>query len=468
MAALIASCSDGMEDLSERRPVLVDETSISNVVSLDNVKTLVAAQNAATATRGTGDFVADIKCLENVQHDTLLYVCEERGGGWTIYSSDKRTPAIVAQSESGSFSHAMQNEALATWIETMKEDMEVIRKASDRELNFSKQEIDENLMFWEAIASPDDFVKKCAGQVQTKGRGDFDLEPEIIGHYELFSSTTFEEVYDSIGRLTETDWGQHDRYNAYCPLKSDGSDRAPAGCVAIAGAQMLFFLHKKFNVPECAPSTAYCNSTIADYPNYNWGQSDYNSTIWSQMKTDSIAAAPLIADIGRRVNMRYGDDGSSARVVDLKNNVFAYYGINCDFSTYNDHLDSLCSNLLSGIPVILKAQEAMSNNGHAFIADKYKRVRTITRNTYRWIYDRMPQRPDGTLIPLPCIPDKIEDIPSSSRINMIGINWGEGPFFLRNEEWYTLLGKWIMNFDLSYTNWNVNREMMYNFTPINK
>ena len=42
-------------------------------------------------------------------------------------------------------------------------------------------------------------------------------------------------------------------YNIYCPLKSDNFWHAPAGCVAIAGAQILYYLNHKFGVPATAP-----------------------------------------------------------------------------------------------------------------------------------------------------------------------------------------------------------------------
>lgn len=246
-----------------------------------------------------------------MNNDTVFYVCDRPSGGWVMYSSDTRVPAIIAQSENGSYAELLKNENAQLWIQSIVEDMSVIKNLPDEQLNFSRKEIVENKAFWESIASPNKYV-------EDKILSDTRVIDKIIvptsGHYELRTSTSSLEVYDSISSMTSTSWSQNSPYNYYCPLTSNNLGHAPAGCVAIAGAQMLYFLHFTFGVPSTAPSKAYCEGNVNSY---TWEQTDYSSTIWSDMATSGYSAAPLIADVGRRLNMQYGDNESGASTEDL-------------------------------------------------------------------------------------------------------------------------------------------------------
>lgn len=458
---MIVSCSDSMEEFVESNMLenAFQEIKKDNHVTYDNIVALCKGQNGITRASVGSSF--DIDCILSEDKDTLLYVCSKRGGGWTIYSSDTRVPAIIAQSDEGSFETLMQNENARIWIQAIAEDLQIIKTLDDDKLNFSKEDIERNKSFWSSISSPDLFLKEMQKQNTTRAIGDEIIPP---GHFELVESTTYSEVYDSIGSLTTTDWHQNPPYNMYCPKKSSGNDRAPAGCVAIAGAQMLYFLHDYFGVPEEAPSAAYCNGTVNDYPNYDWAQYNYNTSIWAQMNTYGNFAAPLIADVGRRVNMEYGNNSSSATTSDLVNNVFAPYGISCTYDDYD--VSNLKSSLLSGIPVVISARSkkyptVFQTVGHSFIADRYKRTRTVTRNVYEWVYDFIP--PEGG--PLPLVPGEVEYTYSSPVISMIGMNWGWG--YNPSNEWYSLTGDWYKVVNGNLYNFNISRHMIYNFHVTN-
>lgn len=103
------------------------------------------------------------------------------------------------------------------------EDMYAIRHAENEDLSFSDEEISENIRFW-----------------SKEPNRSIDPEPQEDGHW-VANITTITEIVDTVPHLTNTRWYQGDPYNKYCPLKSDGSGkRAPAGCVAIAAAQMIY------------------------------------------------------------------------------------------------------------------------------------------------------------------------------------------------------------------------------------
>ena len=421
-------------------------------VKYNDIVTLTQCQDAIT--RSSSHSSSNIECIANEANDTLLYVYKKQGGGWIIYSSDTRVPAIVAQSDSGSFEKLMEIGGAQLWIQSMAEDMAAIKQLPDDQLNFSQEEIENNKAFWKSVSSPDEYVKEML-HATTRGL----IMP--TGHYELFASRSWSEVYDSISRRTKTNWHQDDPYNSYCPYVSDYSHRADAGCAAIAVAQMLYFLNDNLEVPETAPSEAYCYGNVNGY---TWAQTNYTSDVWNYMNTnDGIYAAPLIADVGRRLNTNYTDNGSFSRVqeTDWVDSLFIPYGITCTYTSYNVGL--LKNSLLNGMPVLLTAHsiETRSNGGgvgHAFIADRYKRNRTVTENTYVWVYDTFPPN-----TPLPEVPSEIEYTYSSPTISMISMNWGWGPINNFVFGWYSLTGDWIT----SQYNWNIDRHMFYDFHATN-
>lgn len=465
LLGVLASCSDLIQEdmafnLQETKSTTVNNIRYSDIMALNKAKT--------TTTRTFSEPSFEIDCITK-NNDTLLYVCKNEGGGWTIYSSDTRVPAIVAQSESGSYDELMQIDGARLWIQAMAEDMAVIRQLDDDKLNFSKNEIENNKAFWKSISSPDEFVKEQLQQNTTLSPDGIDLPPTPIptGHYELYYSKSY-SVEDGVrNRMTKTNWHQKEPYNQFCPLKSnykDYNDRAPAGCVAIAGAQMLYFLHEHFGVPETAPSEAYCYGFVGA-KDYLWDQYNYTSEIWNDMgdwdeNVDARAAAPLIANVGKLLNASYGDLLTEATTSDLVDKVFAPYGISCIY-TDNYDVDILKTSLLNDMPVILKAHTSRIINGkkggHAFIADKYRTYVIVTENHYVWVYDGVSTKP------LPYVPDKVEYTYSSPKIDAIGMNWGWESQYNNNGDWYSLTGDWINSWDSNKDNWNISRAMIYGF-----
>lgn len=461
MFAVVCSCSDSAKDLTglEFSQTICGTSANDHSVHLEDVVTLTRAQT--NNTRAFSDVKARICCYEDEKHDTLLYICNHDKGGWTIYSSDTRVPAIVAHSDSGSFDSLKQIDGARMWIESIAEDMAIIKTLPDEKLNFTGNEIACNKAFWESISSPDKYVKE---NLLKSTRAEHIL---IKGHYEYRFSTSDSEVYDSISRMIVTNWNQNEPYNIYCPLKSNSTNNhAPAGCAAIAGAQMLYYLHDYYGVPSTAPSEAYCNGNINSY---SWDQTNYTTDVWNNMYSNGYYAAPLIANVGKRLGMEYGNDASGAKLSDLVSKVFAPYGISSTYTEYNSEL--LKNSLLNGMPVLLGALSNYTTNtgtenvGHAFIADRYKRTRIVTKNYYEWVYDSYPPL---TPIPAPTVPVIIEYTYSSPTIDMIGINWGWGSYYNVPSEWFTLTGDWISSRpSMSSYNWNIDRRMIYNFQVIN-
>ncbi len=458
---LLVGCTDNDET------ALISQSDLntsSHFVTIDDVETLCRAQYHQT--RGNIDAGFQVECYKDVTNDTLMYIVNHPNGGWTIYASDTRVPAVLAESSVGTYEEASKNEGLSAWVGTIANDMKTIKHISNNQLNFSSEEITNNQNFWKSVSNPNEYIRE---KNKTRGIGDDIIIPD--GHYEFRGSYTYSQVYDSIDRLIKTEWHQFHPYNSYCPLKSDSYDeRVPAGCTAIAGAQMLYFLHTHINVPEKAPSKASCNGNVN---HFEMLQSDYTTDIWDNMHihTDS-SSAPLIANVGKLLDTTYGNDNSTAIFYNLKGTVFPAYGITCKYSEYDTQ--KLCQSLLNEMPVLLSAFNSLqtralkksnkgdNNIGHTFIADRYRRERKVTVNYYEWVYDNFPNNKDPKEMLLPPLLHRFEETYSSPEITMIGFNWGWGQYGEDNTQWFTLTGNWIRKFHED-KNWNRDIEMIYDF-----
>lgn len=452
---LLCSCSDDIEtvgnDLLTPEPVATTLQENNRV----NINAIVALnQDSVPDSRSSDNILQRIECIKGQSNDTCLYVYKKEKGGWTMYSTDTRVPPILAQSDSGSFENLMRIDAARLWIQSMAEDLAIIKRLPDTKLKFSQKEIEDNKNFWKSISEPDEFVRQS---IDVGGIDTTRLIPR--GHYELRRTLTYTEILKSVDNLTLTRWHQGDPYNRCCPYRTDREDeRVPVGCVPIAAAQVLFYLHYHLGVPETAPSKGSC---VGDILSSTFTISDFNSEIWDIMKTDNSAAAPFLAYCGRLIGVKYGNVSSSSSTSDLKDKLFAPCGISCSYDSLVPSV--LISNLLAKLPVILKAQYDSKINGHAFIADRYRSCRTVTVNNYVWVYDN-----PASGATLPVVPDRNEYVYISPATDYIGMNWGWGEEAYDTSEWFSLTGDWISSYkDMSGKNWIIDRYMVHDFEVIN-
>ncbi|MCQ2246708.1 MAG: C10 family peptidase [Bacteroidaceae bacterium] len=449
--ASLWSCSNDVV-IIEDTPQFTAENNVSavsqkqNAVTFSDIKKYAKPYQAVT--RSADDAELSYDFIIDETNDTLLYIVNYADGGWTIYSSDKRLPAVVAESQEGVFDKD-EDSPMAIWVHTMAEDIKLAKQATDEELSFSAEDIQSNRDNWDAVCDVDNFVRNH--QAVTRKIPPIDgFEPAPRGHYELARTERYTEAYDSIGHLTNTRWHQDRPYNEFGPRIDTVLFKA--GCVAVAGAQMLYYLHYKLGVPQNAPSTV---------------AGETSSTIWELMLQNGYYAAPLIADVGTSINTVYGVGSSGADLENLIDDVFAKYGIACSFDNFVT--DSVQNNLLNEMPVIVGAYATQhhifgftrNSDGHAFILDAYKRTKHVTKYTYQWIPEESDDAP-AVLVP---VDDRIEYLITAPSLTYIKMNWGwkNQSSHPDREQWFAVTGDWIVAVDGENQNFKYNRKIICNF-----
>lgn len=385
--------------------------------------------------------------------------------GFEVISADKRSPVPIASNSSASFRECNDPEGFGGHLNLVAEEIWFLKHGYLTNPTPEGEEyIQSSIDFWKMVNSDSTFIQ--AHSTKTKGHVLPEPDPLPIGHWEVTGVSTEEIVYDSIPHLTSTTWHQDFPYNDYCPDDKDTVNMiwvCPAGCVAIAGAQMLYFLHFKDGVPVNSPSQGICTGHVYDntvYQNF-WGPTD---TLWTYMSHlawfSDIPAALLIGDLGKRLHMDYHWDGSRADTEDLVDDVFSPYGWSCIFV---DHYDSgiILSSLTNGYPVICAGRrlpdKGVGKIGHAFLVDRYKRYRTKTTTTYEWVSDD-PDPQASTYL----LPPYDEITYSSPHISYYGMNWGQGGY--GDDGWCSMAGIWQYRNKPPYS---YNRRMIHSFSIIN-
>lgn len=385
--------------------------------------------------------------------DTLMYIVNFNGHGWKLLSGDRRTPPILAEGEDGVFVLDEGNPGLMGWIESTANRIATIKQSPDSEIAFSKEQRRINSSFWRKKTNP------------TRMNPDTTLL--VMGYWRVDTSYCFEPYYER-EHLTPH-WTQNERYNSCSPLLLNSTERAPAGCIAVAMANELYYLHKIYNVPTSMFSNCAVSGNIISYTRYF---SDPSPSSWALMDTtyhsSSTTLAPeavLIGFLGQLVGIVYGADGSWA----LPSNIvtaFSNFGINCTLSSYSDAIAK--ESLNNNIPVIAIASDyliPLNFRMHCFVIDGYQKTRLKTTYYYQWVAP-----PHAGPIPLPDEENYSTVTYSDRGITAFKINWGWGNQWgspAVNDGWYALTDDWIVSNGNNEYDYNHNRMVVHDFSITN-
>lgn len=441
--AFVGCTTKGDFEPADTNPAKAPTISTEHIVGINQILSYIDERRPQT--KGAQNAYR-LEAYNSAEGDTLMYIINYgNGDGWQILSTDTRTPAVIAESSTGRFSLEEGSPAVQVWMDMTATDIANIRNLPDEKLNFSEDEIASHKAFWASKEEVD--------------RGLIDPDPNPRYGYWATEVSSHTVSYDTLNHLVPQ-WDQNAPYNAYCPWKSDGSmKRAPAGCVAIAGAQVLYYLHEHLGVPQTMVSDGYCFGTTTGWDHDFY---DYTSTIWAQMSpyyTDVPGAADaealMIGHVGKKISMNYTNNYSFAFPNYLRTRLFSDIGISSSHGNYDAGYTK--SNLLDSLPVIVTASRYVipyDGDIHCFVIDGYRRTRIETITYHYWV--------EGILditIPEPYYTYSY----SSPEIKYFKINWGWWDQWTDgvNDGFFSPTGDWYVDTGANYI---YNRTMIYNLT----
>jgi len=300
---------------------------------------------------------------------------------------------------------------------------------------------------------------------------------ENDGYWELYDITCSDLPTIQVDPLLQTKWGQFKPWNTCVPTGYNTTDRCATGCVAVAGAQTLHYLHYDIGIPAYIPTVGSCvgYSNSSTDKNYNFYFSNQTSTAWNNMartywdnSRSFDQSAILMGWVGMNLNMNYTLNESYIETKDLVQ-VFNSIGINCTYKDYNSK--EVRQSLENRTPVILRAKRrtepivvlwitwGYKYSGHSFVADGYETRQTKYTYHYQWVYGNgmQPMYLKSQKTPTTDESFKTEEYISTS--NLLIMNWGfDGDY---DNGRYTYDGAWNTSSDRNYA---YDRSMIIGFS----
>ena len=354
-----------------------------------------------------------IKSIEPIikGQDTLMYFVNYEGDkGWVVLSGDKRTEAILASSTKGYIDKEVLGGS-SLWFEDLAGKIYGLKHSKSKDTQSG------DYAMWCKIDTlalglhPSPKGQRLRSFAKEPGDDNYDNDER--DYEDFLVDTQIEVLVDkAVGPLIATKWGQGSPWNICTPSWRETSKRCPVGCVAVAGAQMLYYFHFFKNKPQGFYSRGWCTGSVWD--NHNRSYSFYFDSMrpdtWDKMAPWSYSTTPteatnlagiLMGFVGFYVDMNYGEIESGAYTNKLME-VYQMFDIRSEYAAYNP--DLVRSSLDKLLPVNIRAYAGRKMrkilifdagwhyyNGHSWIIDGY-RDKCIR---YTSTYERLPKFKKG-------------------------------------------------------------------------
>lgn len=295
--------------------------------------------------------------------DTLYYVVNYAdNAGFAIVSANEEAPdgaRLIAVTESGSYTagETTENEGFNMYMELVERSAVTYGIKDSLIIQPEPISRNEEVVTYSPWSGVDPLLQVKWGQGKTSWYDD--------------SWTKHENEYDPAYP-----------YNKYCFDSDTNSILCPAGCVAVAIAQIMSYHRKPSSYMLTYDGSDRIIPLDWDALNSYVGGHYYN---WTATAGDTIAL--WFREIGERADMRYTSDGSGTDIPWARES-FATFGYD-QLPAVDYNYATIQSELVSGRPVYVRGSrlEVKDNGtieypGHAWVADGYK-VRTKTVEMYK-------------------------------------------------------------------------------------
>ena len=323
-------------------------------------------------------------------NNPLIYIINYPNNRWEVLSGDKRTVPVLAAGR-GQFDMKGFNTNEIGWIKTMAENVKALRTYSEP---VKDQEI--HLESWCTMIEYGKYVDRTRqdnpvaftdfqpkSQVLTRSTPDTTYHP-VPGKYVLMMVSVDFIPAEVVNHLTGTKWGESYPYNQYCPINPQiPTQRAPAGSEAVAGGQLVHYMHSFVKGSLCPEiyGSAFCTAHIGDNP-MDWTsmeQFDKSSSNWAGFQTSDSTrlAAVLLANIGSQMQMDYGVNYSSGDFSALQGVLYNEYGLESyELPFVNGPVNAntwIKESLEGGVPVIVHSGAGAENTlPYSFLIDGFR------------------------------------------------------------------------------------------------
>lgn len=212
-----------------------------------------------------------------------------------------------------------------------------------------------------------------------------------IKTYMLNTTVSSQSDRDHVAPLLTSHWHQNSPYNDLAPVIEDGNIKTVAGCVAIAGAQIVYYWRK--DNPE---------ALLKDTPVYPYGKAPVTYSIprgtsnkWelihdsydiTSSEESRAAVAQLVYAVGTGSYLDYGSS-TGGQIAQAKNAIYSQYrllGENAIKAEYSqeDWEKLIYSELLAKRPVMYSGNTG--GDGHAFVIDGYDASNNLFHINFGW------------------------------------------------------------------------------------
>lgn len=380
---LVYSCTDEVENNDVLKSQCESLAEVAQTGSLS--KELLNIQSYIISNKLSG---AGTRALQNISivpyiidNDTSLYIANY-GDGWEVFSTDQRTPFVMLSSDTGHLDINDNNlpPALKAYIHSVASEIYQLKQVDNEDNEINPE--------WLIYPSSTERLEPFNGKELNGTRDPGEPEPGV-GYWELiYSNLLSDSIVAQSPKYTSTQWNQPYPFNTYIPYASDSLNYlGPAGCVSVATAQYLYFLHGKYGQPQKAVITA----TLTNPSTHMYSFSNKSAGAWSQMALNSNGSsynlartALFIAYVGQMIGTSYYHDHASAYFTNACSFVSSESGISHSYNNYdyNYVIDQLLNKQAA---VLMSAQDATTNDGHCFIADKIITRDKVYKDYYGWV-----------------------------------------------------------------------------------
>ncbi len=207
-------------------------------VSLEKAKSICEQPNLKNGRIEADKVVVTAKTKKNSKGEDVYHVISYGNGkGYRVVSADKRAFPLLVESDMGDFDTTVTG--VSIWMHGLEGyiDSQKIKKISNNEDQYLKS-------LWKDFEETGDPLKQIKLSKNIKGG-------RVAGLPNDGGGAACQDQYSYNSNFLSTNWAQWGGYNNFCPPDPCGAPngycgRVPAGCGAVAMAQIMFRHQKPF------------------------------------------------------------------------------------------------------------------------------------------------------------------------------------------------------------------------------